>query len=129
MREVGYCQGIENYSRHLTGRAPGEAPPTLMDYFPEDPLLVIVSVSVSGPSATRSSIGVICTVVEVAPIGIVALSGMLVKSTPFAAVPVSVKLTFNGTCKSARAREIVNVAGGLISPTEFNFVRGELRLH
>jgi excinuclease ABC subunit B len=41
MREVGYCHGIENYSRHLTGRQPGEAPPTLMDYFPEDALVVI----------------------------------------------------------------------------------------
>ena len=41
MREVGYCHGIENYSRHLTGRRPGEAPPTLMDYFPGDALIVI----------------------------------------------------------------------------------------
>jgi excinuclease ABC subunit B len=41
MREVGYCHGIENYSRHLTGRQPGEAPPTLMDYFPKDALVVI----------------------------------------------------------------------------------------
>ncbi|MEL7565985.1 MAG: excinuclease ABC subunit UvrB [Dehalobacterium sp.] len=41
MQEMGYCQGIENYSRHLTGRAPGEPPYTLMDYFPEDFLLVI----------------------------------------------------------------------------------------
>jgi len=41
MREVGYCHGIENYSRHLTGRQPGEAPPTLMDYFPPDALMVI----------------------------------------------------------------------------------------
>jgi len=41
MRELGYCHGIENYSRHLTGRKPGEAPPTLLDYFPEDFLLFI----------------------------------------------------------------------------------------
>jgi len=41
MREVGYCHGIENYSRHLTGRAPGEPPPTLMDYLPSDALLVV----------------------------------------------------------------------------------------
>jgi excinuclease ABC subunit B len=34
MEELGYCQGIENYSRHLTGRKPGESPPTLIDYFP-----------------------------------------------------------------------------------------------
>ena len=39
--EVGYCHGIENYSRHLTGRRPGEPPPTLMDYLPEDALVVI----------------------------------------------------------------------------------------
>jgi len=36
MAELGYCHGIENYSRHLTGRAPGESPPTLLDYFPKD---------------------------------------------------------------------------------------------
>ena len=41
MAEVGYCSGIENYSRHLTGHAPGEPPPTLFDYLPADALLVI----------------------------------------------------------------------------------------
>ena len=41
MREIGFCSGIENYSRHISGRAPGSAPYTLMDYFPEDFLLVI----------------------------------------------------------------------------------------
>ncbi|MEJ5359739.1 MAG: excinuclease ABC subunit UvrB [Desulfobacterales bacterium] len=41
IQELGYCNGIENYSRHLTGRAPGEPPPTLLDYFPEDFLLFI----------------------------------------------------------------------------------------
>jgi excinuclease ABC subunit B len=41
IKEVGYCHGIENYSRHLTGRSPGEASPTLMDYLPKDALVVI----------------------------------------------------------------------------------------
>jgi excinuclease ABC subunit B len=41
MSEVGYCHGIENYSRHLTGRRTGEPPPTLMDYLPDDTLIVI----------------------------------------------------------------------------------------
>jgi len=41
MRTIGYCHGIENYSRHLSGRLPGEAPPTLFDYFPSDYLLVV----------------------------------------------------------------------------------------
>ncbi|MCZ7650785.1 MAG: excinuclease ABC subunit UvrB [Thermoanaerobaculia bacterium] len=41
LREVGYCHGIENYSRHLSGRAPGEPPPTLLDYFPDDFLLIV----------------------------------------------------------------------------------------
>jgi len=41
IRELGYCPGIENYSRHLDGRAPGEPPATLLDYFPKDFLLVI----------------------------------------------------------------------------------------
>jgi excinuclease ABC subunit B len=40
MQEVGYCSGIENYSRHLTGRAPGEPPYTLIDFFPKDFLLI-----------------------------------------------------------------------------------------
>ena len=41
LQELGYCQGIENYSRHLTGRRPGEPPPTLLDYYPKDYLLFI----------------------------------------------------------------------------------------
>jgi excinuclease ABC subunit B len=41
MQEMGYCQGIENYSRHLTGRKPGEPPPTLMEYLADDALIVI----------------------------------------------------------------------------------------
>jgi excinuclease ABC subunit B len=41
MREIGTCKGIENYSRHLSGRAPGDPPPTLMDYLPRDALVII----------------------------------------------------------------------------------------
>ncbi len=41
MIEMGYCHGIENYSRHLTGRAPGDPPPTLLDYFAKDFLVII----------------------------------------------------------------------------------------
>src|SRR5262245_26058137 len=41
IKELGYCSGIENYSRHLSGRAAGEPPPTLLDYFPKDFLLVV----------------------------------------------------------------------------------------
>ena len=41
IQEMGFCHGIENYSRHLSGRAPGEPPPTLIDYFPKDYLLVV----------------------------------------------------------------------------------------
>ncbi|PLX43670.1 MAG: excinuclease ABC subunit B [Deltaproteobacteria bacterium] len=49
IEEMGYCTGIENYSRHLTGRAPGEAPPTLIDYFPKDFLLVADESHISIP--------------------------------------------------------------------------------
>lgn len=41
MRTIGYCHGIENYSRHLSGRLPGEAPPTLLDYVPQDYLMFV----------------------------------------------------------------------------------------
>jgi len=41
MLELGYCQGIENYSRHLTGRQPGDPPPTLFDYLPKDAMLIV----------------------------------------------------------------------------------------
>ncbi len=41
MREIGYCHGIENYARHLTGRAEGEPPPTLLDYLPPDALTIV----------------------------------------------------------------------------------------
>ncbi len=49
LREIGYCQGIENYSRHLTGRKQGEAPPTLMDYIPKNALVIIDESHVSVP--------------------------------------------------------------------------------
>lgn len=49
MRQVGSCSGIENYSRHIDGRAPGTAPHTLLDYFPEDFLLVIDESHVTVP--------------------------------------------------------------------------------
>jgi excinuclease ABC subunit B len=41
MKEIGYCHGIENYARHLTGRAEGEPPPTLLDYLPDDALMIV----------------------------------------------------------------------------------------
>ncbi len=41
LKEIGYCQGIENYSRHLTGRLPGQPPPTLLDYFPDNSLIFL----------------------------------------------------------------------------------------
>ncbi|MEP6938805.1 MAG: excinuclease ABC subunit UvrB [Rudaea sp.] len=49
MAEIGFCQGIENYSRHLTGRQPGEPPPTLFDYLPPDSLLVVDESHVTVP--------------------------------------------------------------------------------
>ncbi len=49
LRELGYCHGIENYSRHLTGRRPGEPPPTLIDYLPKDALVVIDESHVAVP--------------------------------------------------------------------------------
>jgi excinuclease ABC subunit B len=49
MREIGFCSGIENYSRHLDGRAPGQAPYTLLDYFPEDYMTVIDESHVTVP--------------------------------------------------------------------------------
>ncbi|MGI8772118.1 MAG: excinuclease ABC subunit UvrB [Acidobacteriaceae bacterium] len=49
IKSVGYCHGIENYSRHFSGRMPGEAPPTLLDYFPRDFLLFIDESHVTVP--------------------------------------------------------------------------------
>jgi excinuclease ABC subunit B len=49
MEELGYCQGVENYSRHLTGRGPGQPPPTLLEYFPKDWLLIVDESHVSVP--------------------------------------------------------------------------------
>ncbi len=49
IREIGYCQGVENYSRHLMGREPGSPPPTLLDYFPDDSLFVIDESHVTFP--------------------------------------------------------------------------------
>ncbi|MGI8786062.1 MAG: excinuclease ABC subunit UvrB [Acidobacteriota bacterium] len=49
IRQLGYCRGIENYSRHLTGRQPGEPPPTLLDYLPKDSLMFIDESHVTVP--------------------------------------------------------------------------------
>lgn len=49
LEELGFCQGIENYSRHLTGRTPGSAPPTLIEYFPKDFLMFIDESHVTVP--------------------------------------------------------------------------------
>jgi excinuclease ABC subunit B len=49
MRTIGYCHGVENYSRHLSGRLPGEAPPTLLDYLPQDYVLFADESHVSMP--------------------------------------------------------------------------------
>ena len=49
MEELGFCQGIENYSRHMTGRAPGEPPPTLIEYFPDEFLCIIDESHVTVP--------------------------------------------------------------------------------
>jgi len=49
MRTIGYCHGVENYSRHLSGRLPGEAPPTLLDYVPQDYLLFVDEAHVAIP--------------------------------------------------------------------------------
>ncbi len=49
LRELGYCHGIENYSRHLTGRRPGEPPPVLIDYIPDDALVIIDESHVAVP--------------------------------------------------------------------------------
>jgi len=56
MSEVGYCNGIENYSRHMSGRAPGEPPFTLLDYFPKDCLIVVDESHISVPQI-RGMIG------------------------------------------------------------------------
>ena len=49
LKEIGFCQGIENYSRHITGRKPGEKPYTLMDFFPDDYLIIIDESHVTVP--------------------------------------------------------------------------------
>src|SRR5947207_10370382 len=49
MIEIGFCKGIENYSRHLSGRSPGEPPPTLIDYLPKNALIVIDESHVTVP--------------------------------------------------------------------------------
>ena len=49
IQELGYCSGIENYSRYLSGRGPGEPPPTLFDYLPDDALLILDESHVTVP--------------------------------------------------------------------------------
>ncbi len=49
LKEIGFCQGIENYSRHITGRSEGERPYTLMDFFPDDYLIIVDEAHVTIP--------------------------------------------------------------------------------
>ena len=53
IKELGYCSGIENYSRYLSGRKPGEPPPTLFDYLPKDALLIVDESHVTVPQPRR----------------------------------------------------------------------------
>ena len=53
VKEVGYCHGIENYSRHFTGRMPGQPPPTLLDYLPQDSLMFIDESHQTVPATSR----------------------------------------------------------------------------
>ena len=57
IKEIGYCQGIENYSRYMDGRAPGEAPYTLLDYFPDDFLLMVDESHVTLPQVRSMYLG------------------------------------------------------------------------
>ena len=57
IKSVGYCRGIENYSRHLTGRAPGEAPPTLLDYLPDDAIVLVDESHVTIPQLRGMYLG------------------------------------------------------------------------
>jgi excinuclease ABC subunit B len=57
IKEIGYCQGIENYSRHLTGRNPGDAPPTLMDYLPKEHLIILDESHVTLPQVRGMYLG------------------------------------------------------------------------
>ena len=55
MRELGYCQGVENYSRYLSGRNPGESPPCLFDYIPKNAIVFIDESHVSVPQIGAST--------------------------------------------------------------------------
>ncbi|MCR4842490.1 MAG: excinuclease ABC subunit UvrB [Eubacterium sp.] len=57
LRETGFCSGIENYSRHLAGRAPGSTPETLMDYFPEDLFIIIDESHITIPQVGAMYVG------------------------------------------------------------------------
>jgi excinuclease ABC subunit B len=57
LNEIGFCKGIENYSRHLSGRKPGEAPPTLLDYLPNNSLMIIDESHVTVPQIGGMSKG------------------------------------------------------------------------
>ena len=57
LNEIGFCKGIENYSRHLSGRKPGDAPPTLLDYLPNNALMIIDESHVTVPQIGGMSKG------------------------------------------------------------------------
>ncbi|PYS47429.1 MAG: excinuclease ABC subunit B [Acidobacteria bacterium] len=68
IKEMGFCRGIENYSRHLTGKAPGQPPPTLLDYLPRDTIMVIDESHQSVPQIGGRPTGLTDPEVEVRPV-------------------------------------------------------------
>ena len=57
IKEIGYCHGIENYSRHLSGQKAGDPPPTLLDYLPDDALIIVDESHQTVPQVRRDVCG------------------------------------------------------------------------
>lgn len=136
MKELGYCSGIENYSRHLSGRAPGERPHCLLDYFPEDYLVVVDESHVTlpqirgmyGGDRSRKTILVehgfrLPSALDNRPLRFEEYSRLVPQVICVSATPGDLELEFSG---GVIVEQLVRPTGLLDPPVEVRPVKGQI---
>ncbi len=136
MKELGYCSGIENYSRHLSGRAPGERPHCLLDYFPEDYLVVVDESHVTlpqirgmyGGDRSRKTILVehgfrLPSALDNRPLRFEEYSQLVPQVICVSATPGDLELEFSG---GVIVEQLVRPTGLLDPPVEVRPVKGQI---
>ncbi|MDR2368843.1 MAG: excinuclease ABC subunit UvrB [Deltaproteobacteria bacterium] len=136
MKELGWCHGIENYSRHLTGRAKGEPPPTLLDYFPKEFLLIVDESHIAIPQVRAMYHGDRSrktTLVEYGfrlpsaldnrPLTFEEFNGRLTQAIYVSATPAEYELTLSG---GLVAEQVIRPTGLTDPPMDFRSATGQV---